>query len=154
MSNRKVALLIRIKFADGSRSYCKPVFSANGKLKPLFALVSGKPEYHSEGCYVLRYLDGRRLTYQSLGPDPAVALVAKRKKEVCLQALADGLTVIEGPSLRPARPQADRQPAKEAKRRIDKAVEDYLNEVSRHKAWSTYRHYATTLRLFQCSCTA
>lgn len=150
MANLKVALLIRVRLADGSRPYCKPVYSANGKIKPLHALVSGNAEHHPEGCYALRYLDGRRLKYDSLGDDPAVALVAKRKKETCLQALADGLTVIESPAARSIRPA--REPKPKAKLPLADTADKYLNEVSGAKSHKTYQNYSVALKLFLESC--
>jgi hypothetical protein len=38
-----VRLKIRVRLANGSRAYVDPVFSSNGKLKPLYAVVNGKP---------------------------------------------------------------------------------------------------------------
>ena len=51
---KKVTLLIRIRV--GKRyPFAEPVYSANGKLKPLWAMVDGRPEHHLEGTYHLRY---------------------------------------------------------------------------------------------------
>lgn len=62
MASHKVSLKIRIKTTDGTRRYATPVFAANGRLKPLFAIVGGKPELHAEGVYNLRYRrEGRRI---------------------------------------------------------------------------------------------
>ncbi len=39
-----------------------PVYSSNGKLKPLYAVVDGKPAHQPEGIYNLRYLKaGKRV---------------------------------------------------------------------------------------------
>ncbi len=46
-----VRLKIRVRLSNGSRAYLDPVFSSNGKLKPLYAVVNGKPEHHPEGIY-------------------------------------------------------------------------------------------------------
>jgi integrase/recombinase XerD len=50
----KVHLYIRVRLSDGNRQYVDPVYAANGKLKPLYAVVDGKPEHHPEGVYHLR----------------------------------------------------------------------------------------------------
>ena len=57
-----VRLKIRVKLSNGSRAYVDPVFSSNNKLKPLYALVDGKPRHHPEGVYHLRYMKrGKRV---------------------------------------------------------------------------------------------
>ncbi len=53
-----VCLKIRVRLSNGSRAYVDPVSSFNGKLKPLYAVVNGKPEHHPEGVYNLRYVKG------------------------------------------------------------------------------------------------
>jgi len=53
----KVKLYIRIKQSDGNRPYCEPVFAANQKLRPGYALVNGTKEHHPEGAY--GYLSGQ-----------------------------------------------------------------------------------------------
>jgi integrase/recombinase XerD len=76
-----VRLKIRVRLSDGSRPFLDPVLSTNGKLKPLYAVVSGKPEHHPEGVYFLRYLkDGKRL-WETVGADPTFALDEKRRRE-------------------------------------------------------------------------
>jgi hypothetical protein len=49
-----VRLKIRVRLPSGSRAYVDPVFSPNGKLQPLYAVVDGNPEHHPEGIYNLR----------------------------------------------------------------------------------------------------
>jgi hypothetical protein len=49
-----VRLKIRVRLSNGCRSYVDPIFSSNGKLKPLYAVVNGKPEHHPEGVYIHR----------------------------------------------------------------------------------------------------
>ena len=46
-----VRLKIRVRLSNGSRAYVDPVYSSDGKLKPLYAVVNGKPEHHPEGVY-------------------------------------------------------------------------------------------------------
>jgi hypothetical protein len=51
MKTPVVRIKIRIRLADESRTYADPVFSGNGKMKPLYASVAGNPEHHPEGVY-------------------------------------------------------------------------------------------------------
>jgi hypothetical protein len=56
-----VRLKIQVRLSDRSRPYLDPVLSEKEKLKPLYAVVNGRPEHHPDGSY-LRYLtNGRRL---------------------------------------------------------------------------------------------
>jgi hypothetical protein len=66
-----VRLKIRVRLSNGKRAYVDPVLSPNGKLKPLYALVDGKPEYHPEGVYHLRYVNGGKRVWDAVGNDPA-----------------------------------------------------------------------------------
>jgi hypothetical protein len=75
-----VRLKIRVRLADSSRPYLDPVLSSNGKLKPLYAVVGGKPEYRPEGSYFLRYADRKRIR-EAVGSDPQLAPIAKLKRE-------------------------------------------------------------------------
>jgi hypothetical protein len=69
-----VRLKIRVRLASGSRAYVDPVFSPNGKLKPLYAVVDGKPEHHPEGIYNLRYLKAGKRVWHAVGTDAQLAL--------------------------------------------------------------------------------
>jgi len=51
VKNFVVRLELRVRLSYGSRLYLDPVLSANGKLKPLCAVVDGKAEHHPEGTY-------------------------------------------------------------------------------------------------------
>lgn len=150
MANRKVALLIRVKLADGSRPYLKPVVSANGKVKPLYALVNGKPEHHPEGVYALRFQEGKRAVYEQVGSDPAAALAAKQRKETLLRAQADGYTVIESEPPRAKR--AERATPKIEKRPVAETIDRYLNEVSATKSHRTFQSSRRTLNLLLECC--
>jgi hypothetical protein len=59
----KVRIKIRVRLADGAYPFLNPVFSANGKLKPQYAIVNGNAEHHPEGCYFLRHVNasGKRI---------------------------------------------------------------------------------------------
>jgi integrase/recombinase XerD len=126
-----VRLKIRARLPDGSRPFLDPVFSGNGKLKPLYAVVAGTPEHHPEGSYFLRYAgpDGKRV-WHPVGNDPQLALNAKQKRE---KSLAVELV--------------DDDPA--PKRTIlSEGIEEYLAEVKDAKAKKTLLAYTLTLNLF------
>jgi hypothetical protein len=86
-----VRLKIRVTLADGSRRYVDPVHAGNGKLKPLFAIITGHPQHHPEGVYCLRYAasNGKRI-WDPIGPDPVAAQLAKQRKEWQLSGKAIG----------------------------------------------------------------
>ena len=73
MAHQKVALQLRIRLSNGKRAHVHPVFTANGRMKPLTGIVNGQPEHHPEGVYHLRYREERRLVYRAVGIDPADA---------------------------------------------------------------------------------
>src|SRR3984893_16286889 len=93
---KKVTLLIRIRV--GKRyPFAEPVYSANGELKPLCAMVDGRPEHHREGTYHLRY---HRKIHPSVGNHADEAITALARKEIELRAATMGMHI-----------PADRQPA-------------------------------------------
>ena len=63
--------------ADGKRPFVNPVYAANGRLRPLYALVAGKAEHHPEGAYHLRYAENDKRIWESVGRDPNAAIAAK-----------------------------------------------------------------------------
>ncbi len=57
MGLAKFSICKCVKTAKGWR-YCRPVYSANNKIKPNVVIVDGKEELHPEGAYYLN-VDGR-----------------------------------------------------------------------------------------------
>ena len=55
MAIRTVSIRIRFKTTEGKLVVAQPVWAKKGTLKPLWARVNGKPQYHLEAIYVLRY---------------------------------------------------------------------------------------------------
>lgn len=132
----KVHLYIRVRLPDGSRQYADPVYLSNGKPKPLYALVDGKPEHHPEGVYHLRYCraDGKR-AYEAVGNDVWAALTARIKRERTLEARAVGIEVQE----------PDSQPKG---RNLYEATAEYLAEVKAGKSHKTHIAYRVAIREF------
>lgn len=134
MKSPVVRLKIRIRLPDGSRPYLDPVPSGNGKLKPLYALVDGKPEHHPEGCYFLRYAnaEGKRV-WERVGKDGQFALGARLKRERSGAAEAVGVGIVHDTD----------------KRLLSKAIAEYNAEIKAHKSKRTHAAYRLTLSLFQ-----
>jgi hypothetical protein len=65
------------------------LFSSNGKLKPLYAVVDGKPEHHPEGVYNLRYLKAGKRVWDAVGADPQLAVTAKLRVDAVKEYLSD-----------------------------------------------------------------
>jgi hypothetical protein len=134
-----VRLKIRVRLSNGSRTYVDPVYSSNGKLKPLYAVVDGKPEHHPEGVYNLRYLKTGKRVWDAVGVDPQVALTAKLRVEHRLQAVALGL--------------AEPDPVKTSgNTNLTDAVKEYLSDVGKAKSKRTHYAYTRTLNVFVSIC--
>jgi integrase len=87
-------LLIRIRLANSKWRYAKAAYTANRRLRPMYALVKGAPEHHPEGTYVLRFKgsDGKA-AWETIGTDPDAAVTAKLRRDSLLKTDALGLTV-------------------------------------------------------------
>ena len=113
-----VRLKIRVRLCNGNRAYLDPVFSSNGKLRPLYAVVLGKPEHHPEGIYNLRYVKAGKRVWDAVGTDAQLALTAKLRLEHKLQAVSLGLT--------------DPDPIKTAdKTDLTAAIKEYLSDTAK-----------------------
>jgi hypothetical protein len=92
MANRAVTLYLRIKTPEGKKPYCKPVFLAKGRLKPLYAFVDGEPEHRPEGVYYMRFgADSGKQQMVPLGNDPYLALDKVAEKERWLRDRERGM---------------------------------------------------------------
>lgn len=129
-----VRLKIRIRLPDGSRPFLDPVLSSNGKLKPLYAIVDGKPEHHPNGTYFLRYaVPGGKRVYKPISKD-ADPLTELQKRQKGLDAQAAGVVL------------AEQEP--ERRTPLKAAITEYLEEVKDAKAIKTLLAYSLTLKLF------
>jgi hypothetical protein len=135
-----VRLKIRVKRADGARPYENPVYSPNGKLKPLFADIDGKAVHHPEGVYYLRYLKAGKRIWERVGNDPQHALTAKLKVEHMMQGVGLGMTAPElsSPALQ--------------KTNLPETVAEYLSDAASGKSNKTYLAYSRTLNTFLKVC--
>jgi integrase/recombinase XerD len=149
MAHQKVALQLRIRLSNGKRAYVHPVFTANGRMKPLTGIVNGHPEHHPEGVYHLRYREEGRLVYRAVGVDPADAQTALVQQQLVLKSRAAGLMVAPPVTHRVLHESKNET---HDKREIVKAVEAYLARVKKHKADKTYTAYSHALEAFQGVC--
>jgi integrase/recombinase XerD len=139
---------IRVRLPDGSRAYVDPVLSPNAKLKPHYALVTGKPEHHPEGVYHLRegvyhlrYVKGGRRVWEAVGSDPQQALTAKSQVEHKLQAIALGVAAPDPVVVRSS-----------DKTDLTKAIVEYLKDTAAGKSKRTNFAYSYTLKTFTAVC--
>ncbi|MGA2650434.1 MAG: tyrosine-type recombinase/integrase [Terracidiphilus sp.] len=133
----KATLYIRIKLESGKRSFVKPVYAANRKLKPLYAIVNKKPEHHPEGVYYLRCLQGKKQRWEPVGSDPQAALLRQHQREASLNAQRAGIQVVESVT---------------TGRDLDAAIDEYLANVGVSKSAMTYVQYEYVLRVFAMLC--
>lgn len=145
-----VRLYIRVRLKDGRRLHVDPVYAANRKLKPLFAMVHGQAEHHPEGVYYLRYQRDGAYIWEAVGTDPQHALLKLTQRKNMLTALASGLHVVE-PGEMMVRQRQRREPEDKGPRTAD-AIATYISDAGDYKAYRTYVSYRETLRLFAESC--
>jgi integrase/recombinase XerD len=137
----QVRLYIRVRLASGKRIYANPAYAANGRIKPLYAVIADQLEHHPEGVYHLRYVKGGKRVWEPVGTDAYAAITAQIKREKALAAKAAGVAVLE-----------DDAPSGSTGRDLGEAIVEYLSEVKHARAKSTYNAYGHTLRQFQQTC--
>jgi integrase/recombinase XerD len=150
MRSSPVSLYLRVRLADGGWFYAPSVAGSNGRIRPLHALIEGKPVYRAEGVYYLRYsLDGKRI-WRSVGSDASLALVALQRKTLELQAVNLGLTVPE--PILPALATPEPVPSPAAKTDLRESIADYLADTAAGKSRKTLHAYTRTLNTFAAVC--
>jgi hypothetical protein len=140
--SQKVNLLIRILLNDGKRTYSQPVYAANSRLRPHFAIVQGQPEHHPEGVYYLRYTVHDTRKWLNVGTDPRAALAAVARHKHLLQGLSLG---IQSPELAPPAPVPEADPAR---LRWDVCVHEYMLEIEARRGRKTAVSYRQALEEF------
>jgi integrase len=143
----KVRLYLRVPLPDGSRRYLDPVWAANGKLKPHWAMVGGVPEHHPEAGYHLRHTKNGKSAWVSAGRDPQSALAAKRRLEAETAAAEPS-----GPV--PSAPAPNAESGSGSGRDFDLALAEFLDETRAHRSEKTFAAYSCSLRKFRECCGA
>ena len=136
--SKEVNLTKRVQTSKGLR-YCPVVLSANGRVKPDFVKVSGRPEHHPEGAYYLEWRENGRRIRLSVGKDPQDAAARRLRKESELQAVNNGVTVVP-------------ESGDAGHRSLVAAVEEFIEETRLTKKPKTLAAYSTSLVYFQESC--
>ena len=134
MKSKAVRLYIRVRRSDGSRPYLKPVFAANGRLRPHFAIVDGQPQHCPGAIYSLRYASDGKRVWEDVGADAQLALLAKERKQRAMDAQAAGV-LLGGAERKPRTP-------------LTEAIADYLDDTRLTKSAKTAEAYGETLRTF------
>lgn len=144
MANLTVTLYIRIKTEDGKKPFCKPVYLAKGRLKPLYAIVNGEPEYRPEGVYYMRFgADSGKQPMVPLGTDPYLALDKVAEQERWLRDRDRGIVISIPDSPKP----------ENSRWTFDSAVQQYFKNLdSQGKDRKTIRAYRVALKEFRQSC--
>jgi integrase/recombinase XerD len=150
MRSSPVSLYLRVRSPEGGWLYARSVTASNGRIRPLHALINGKPVYRDEGVYHLRYsLDGKRI-WQPIGSDASLAQVALQRKTVELQAVNLGLAVPELILPELATPEPVSSPA--AKTNLRESIAEYLADTAAGKSRKTLYAYTRTLNTFASVC--
>jgi integrase/recombinase XerD len=134
--NRTANLTKRVKTAKGLR-FCPVVLSPNGRVKPDWVLVDGKPEKHPEGRYYVEWHDGKKRIRRSVGKDAGAADAARLKQEQLLANKKHGIKVIE---------------SEKGSATLTNAAVIYLSEIKLAKKPKTHSAYNTSLTYFLESC--
>lgn len=138
MPNRECNLTKRVRTPQGLR-FCPVVLSINGRVKPDWVLVNNKEERHLEGAYYIEWREGDRRIRVSVGKDAADANAQRLRKEAELNAVNNGVAVVDESS-----------PGK--RRLISSAVQEYLDEIKISRSAATHSAYELALRNFTESC--
>ena len=120
--------------------FCPVVYTSNGRIRPDYVLIDGRPELRKEGAYYIEwYRDGRRYR-ESVGKSPSEAFAAAERKAQVLRNQALGIEIVG-----------------EQKRigiTLSEACREFLEETRQHHRPKTYSQYKTALEYFLQSCRA
>jgi integrase len=102
MANVQVTLIWRCKTEKGWRIF-QALFGGNGRPRKGWVKVGNPPQecHYPEGLFQLRYYEGDKVVYRSVGPDANKALDAMRVQENLLKtrvtAAEAGVQIVEDP---------------------------------------------------------
>jgi len=138
MANRECNLTKRIRLADRTTRFCPVILSDNGRVKPDWVIVDGKPQKHSEGNYYLDWYEGAKRVRLSVGKNAQDAAARRLKKEAELNARNLGVAVVSEQN--------------NGRRSLSAAITEYLADIKLTKKPKTHAAYAGGLEYFQESC--
>jgi integrase len=105
LANSQVTLIWRCKTDAGWRQF-KAVTGGNGRVRKGVVMVGDPPveRHYPEGTYQLRYYEGNKMVYKTVGPESKKAMDEKAVLENLLKtritAAAAGVQVVEDPERR------------------------------------------------------
>jgi integrase len=141
----KASLYIRVRMPDSKYVTTKPAFTANGRIRPGYAMIDGSAERFDSAVYVLRYVKDGKPTWETVGADANLALAAIERKNHALT----GVKLRLAPVVEMAQASS---PVSGKRRSFAEAVSEYLDEIRLSKKPKTHSAYTTALTYFQESC--
>jgi integrase/recombinase XerD len=109
MRKRTVSVYLRVREGAGKQPYYPAAYAQNGALRPLHALIQGKPVQRPDGNYYLRYRtrDGKR-QFEFCGADPKLATTMRLQRQHVIAGEDLGLaTVPTPPAARPPKTESE-----------------------------------------------
>lgn len=146
-----VKLYIRGRLPDGSYPYLKPAYSARGRLLPSQGIRDGQRITIPDASYYLRYTRGDKRIWESVGPEPGLALACLQRRTLTIQMgeMEDSvLDAVPIPAPLPPPVNVAEPPPTPDKRLLSDCISLYMDEVREHRSHKTYAAYSTTLRSF------
>lgn len=134
----KVNLTKKITTPTGKR-WCPVMVADNGRVKPDWVIVAGKPEKHTEGRYYIDWNQDGKRHRQAVGSSASHAVARQLRKETELKAIEQGISVIPQDEL-------------DRRLKIADAIATYLEEIKLSKKHRTFLAYSKDLEYFQESC--
>lgn len=118
--------------------FCAVVRTSNGRIRPNYVLIDGRPEIHKEGAYYIEwYLDGKRYRV-SVGKNSNEAFAAAERKTQILGNQALGIEIVGED--------------KHTRTTLTEACHEFLEEARQQKRPKTHMQYKTALEYFRQSC--
>ena len=138
----EVNLTKRCRLPDGTTRFCPVVILGNGRIRPDYAIVDGKPEHHPEGRYYIDWTEKGKRIRKSVGTDAAQAHAKRLMQESALAATKAGVKNV--PNLDSMNGNAGHS--------ISDAIAVYLEETRLTKKPKTLAAYTTALDYFLECC--
>ena len=118
--------------------FCPVVRTGNGRIRPDYVLIDGKPQFHKEGAYSIEwYVDGKRYR-ESVGKNANEAFATAERKAQILRNQALGIEIVGE--------------HKQIGTTLAEACREFLEETRQHHRPKTYSQYKAALEYFRQSC--
>lgn len=120
--------------------FCPVVIAGNGRIKPDYVLVAGRPELHREGSYYVEWYENGSRHRRSLGKNAIEAHSQQQRQIQMLRNKALGIEVVPDENVL-------------VSATISESCSEFLEEVRQRSRPKTYQQYDVALRYFQECCT-